>query len=539
MRLTSLSEMFTFLLILSSYTSTVLTSSSSNQSCFRAAVYDHIPYDSVQENLNSYVKAIEDASKEEANVIVFPEYGLIPYNISRSLVLQLAEQVPTIRSGSRLPNPCVNGYRDRKILYRISCAARLHRMYVIVTLVDVYPCDKELEICRDDGHSVYNVQVAFRHDGAIVAKYHKYHLFGEHEYDTPSQELVYFDTPFGRMGLFVGTDLLFKVPGVTLVRDHDVTTLLHSSKWKGEEPFLTARQMQQGFAVANDVNILSANVRDTTNRILASGIYSGLEGAVVYGTSDGQVSTLLIANLPVSRKVNNITACLPKPLVIEYKRKRRSEMYAEVEQTNIDDFAVRKLTSPRGELEVCISGSCCNLEYKVSDGSALESYRLVARNYIHLANWAAWCEQVCALVQYDEDTGEYRDNVTASFEVLKLEARFDEETVYPVVSSRSHRFEDFSNWRKHWSVDDNVHQLYFQDIVNVTRLGFYGRCYNRDPPYTRKWLIFDPTENFLQQYYQGQVITIMMLTIIALLLIAYAQLCKARMCRMTKSELNL
>lgn len=71
---------------------------------------------------------------------------------------------------------------------------------------DVQNCSRETDAaCPPDGRFQYNTQVAFSETGQLLAKYHKYHLFYEPQYNTPAlPEVVYFDTSFGvRFGMMV------------------------------------------------------------------------------------------------------------------------------------------------------------------------------------------------------------------------------------------------------------------------------------------------------------------------------------------------
>lgn len=84
----------------------------------------------------------------------------------------------------------------------------------------------------------------------------------------PSEpELVTFDTPFGKFGIFICFDLLFYNPAVALVVEHNVDTILFPTAWMNLLPHLTAVEFHSAWAMGMGVNLLSANTHNTSMRM--------------------------------------------------------------------------------------------------------------------------------------------------------------------------------------------------------------------------------------------------------------------------------
>ena len=178
---------------------------------------------------------------------MFPEDGIIDAvytsEYTRDNVSQFAEEVDDPHNGNR-HNPCEEpqNYNTRPILYRLSCMAKTNAIYIVADMGDFVKCNTTDPKCPKDGHYLFNTAVAFDTEGYLVAKYHKMQLFYENVYNIPPKpELIYFDSPFGRMGLHICFDIVYKLPGTQLVADYNVTTMVFPTFWLWYElPFLSA-----------------------------------------------------------------------------------------------------------------------------------------------------------------------------------------------------------------------------------------------------------------------------------------------------------
>jgi len=263
--------------------------------------------------LDAIDNATERASSEGAVILLTPEHFIITPGVkmegmsdvsSREVTNMIAEEIPDPKNV--VFNPCTQDtvkLNNKSILKRLSCIAKKRKLYLIVSLVDKQVCLEEN--CSSDGHLLYNTQVAFDDEGNIVAKYHKYHLYAESDFNPPeTPELVFFDTKFGaRIGLFVCFDRMFKDPIVSLMKDHKVTTLALSTYFYDEHPFLLSHQIDEAWSRYFQVNIISSNQRYPLTGTTGSGIYSS-HGYKIYEHDSRknipeQDSILLVSSVPV------------------------------------------------------------------------------------------------------------------------------------------------------------------------------------------------------------------------------------------------
>ena len=97
----------------------------------------------------------------------------------------------------------------------------------------------------------------------------------------------------------------FRLPGIKLVEDFNVTTMIFSTWWFDEMPFKSAVGNQQSWAIMNRVNVLAANTHMRNSGSLGSGIYAGTHGAKVYTNNPDGKSRLLLADIPINSRNKN------------------------------------------------------------------------------------------------------------------------------------------------------------------------------------------------------------------------------------------
>lgn len=158
--------------------------------CFRAAVYEHLfvkepidkPLEVLKNNLAIFERVIKKASKNSANIIVFPEYALV-HEISRedTLAEGIASIIPSLNvnlceESKNKKNKATNKIEkiadkiivNRFLLKRLSCAARKNNIYVAVNLFEMTKnlnkTDNFLNF-QDQDYLLYNVNVVFDNHG--------------------------------------------------------------------------------------------------------------------------------------------------------------------------------------------------------------------------------------------------------------------------------------------------------------------------------------------------------------------------------------
>lgn len=475
-----------------------------HEQCFRAAVYEHIRLPTIKENLAVYEKVAEDAARYGAQMIVFPENGIyhpkMGHNLTenRKLLKPLLEHVPRIEANSSF-FPCKDQeFENSKIIKTLACAAALHEIYLVADFGAFELCTTNNETnnetaveCPEDEFFAYNTQVVFDNRGQLIARYRKRNLFGEYFYNVPELEHVTFETPFGKFGLFICFDLIFKEPGITLVEDYNVTTMVMSMNWIGERPALTAHQYLHAWSFANNINLLASNVHNVSTGTTGSGIYAGNRGPVVYNFDINRVkpsfSKLMIATLAQDSKSG--AKCDPDLKVVNVRHREDHGDYFS-KQISMDVFVKKRLTPPTGGDEFGIETALgtnkqgCVLWFKVKpeDYPKLHDYYLIFANTTHPGKWPV-CEDYCFMSRLDNETNTFVDTGDVIFDLLKIDAEFTTNYTYPSVVGNDFKLIDHRKW--HYVKKVKKHVLTIVTDEPIVNAGFYGRCYYRDPEYTR------------------------------------------------------
>ena len=361
---------------------------------------------------------------------------------------------------------------------------------------DIQKCLKNHSHCPDDGFYFYNTAVLFDDKGNLVMKYHKMHLFGEKSFNTPKKnEIVYADTPFGRIGMFICFDMIFKSPALNLVGDLNVTTMLFPTLWFDELPFLSAVQYHHGWAVTNQVNLLSSNMHNLLTGTLGSGIHSGQNGFIVYTNEFDNKPKLLLADIPIDSKSKNnckpnseiinidISAILNAPISAQTK----IYLFKTMDMTGVSQ---KKLTKSSNESSLLNNNLNCTVKYQLLDDKTFneEQYYLIAANRIRKSTYQ-WCEEFCALIKCKSDyegkcvsfTNQVKDHL---FKNVSLSSSFSTKYVYPSATTNNIKLIPLNQWK--FSIDnqnDKFHAELSIDSIDkpLLVLGLYGRCYQRDP----------------------------------------------------------
>lgn len=236
--------------------------------CYRAAVFDHVQQvkhldpalrrQNVELNLDVYEEAVKRAKQEKANIIVFPENGLVFNLRTNQEALAFGENL-TIGE-----TYCDRGdyAKSHPISSRLSCMAKRNSLYLAADMIDKVACrPAEDAKCPKVKSYVFNTAVLFDPKGQVLAKYHKMQPFGEMYLNVPPKdELVVVDTELGRLSMQICFDMIFQKPGEYLASRQDVDTILFPTWWFDELPFLGGAQYQAAWSFGNKVNVLASNI---------------------------------------------------------------------------------------------------------------------------------------------------------------------------------------------------------------------------------------------------------------------------------------
>lgn len=146
----------------------------------------------VEENLLTAARLIAIAAKNNAQLIVLPE------------MFAIMGKKPTDKVDAR------ETFGSGKIQDFLSQQAKMHKIWIV---------GGTIPIACDDDHKVRAASIVYDHNGNMVARYDKIHLFdvtiseteSYRESDTtePGHDIVVVDTPVGKLGLTVCYDIRF------------------------------------------------------------------------------------------------------------------------------------------------------------------------------------------------------------------------------------------------------------------------------------------------------------------------------------------
>lgn len=304
---------------------------------------------STARRLTEYLRIINSAEADATDVIAFPE-GTLNQKATASFVPNPNDKIA----------PC-NNLQYERIVRDISCAARNRKKYVLINLTEKAHCPMEHDTrpCSADGLYHFNANVAFDREGVVVSRYRKFNLFGEAGINTTVwPESVSFETDFGvRFGHFICFDLMFNQPALDLVH-LGVTDFIFPTMWFSELPFLTAAQIQQGWAYANNANLLAAGASFPAVGSTGTGIYAGRRGAITTVMHFQPETKIYVAQVPKVQFPNAVIAKIPQ------SKGSPSQMANLVlKRDQIDEYATKDLPMESNGLfeeRVCYGSHCCN-----------------------------------------------------------------------------------------------------------------------------------------------------------------------------------
>ncbi|KAK2583898.1 hypothetical protein KPH14_001169 [Odynerus spinipes] len=451
-------------------------------------------------NIPLYVKNIENAKQQNADIIVFPEDGLTSYHLP--LRNELGSWTTVIPAPADKYTPCsqnMNGVSEA--LKNISCAAQKNKIYVVINLPEKSPCTGEG--CPKDNVFYYNTNVVFDRNGTIIARYRKVNLFTEPGFDvTKEPEIVTFDTDFGvKFGTFICFDILFATPPLNLTKGLGVTDIVYSTAWFSETPFLTAIQAQAGWSYAEDVNFLASGYNNPARGSAGSGIYLGRAGIKKAIMPLRETTALLVEEVPkkVKRTVSSTmqthemkhTEHSHEHVHDEFRRKRENFQLSDLKllRDNLEVFNTEPLKGNVSTKQLCHNNFCCDFTIRVSKIDPKVHYRIVVFNGIrNYANVRSGATRVCAVVQCSNDTVESCGSIassTTTFDEIGISGKFDDSlnslimpttlstTLLPLEDGWSYH-EHAHDSHKHVSLNSN------KTMSNLLTFGVYCRDYDKD-----------------------------------------------------------
>ena len=368
-----------------------------------------------------------------AQLIVFPEYGITGFDHSRDSMVPFLEDIP---DPFELWNSCKEPkkYPDTKVLNKLSCMAKTHKIYLIANMGDIKTCDiKRDNSCPKDGRYQFNTNVVFDSKGTLISRYHKRNMYDETPlFDpSPTPEYSIFITSFGTFGHIVCFDILNYYPTQVLLEERNIQNLIVTSAWNVFYPFVLPIQMYSGLAKRNNINVIAANIRNYDYVMASSGIFGANEEVFSdpdYMNSNGE---LLIAD--VTEPLFNDAGTNLKPLT---GIARGQDHFGVYEYGMNTTFTI--LNESNGRTSICSDNVCCFAEYEFDFKKSDELFILAAAEFssTYLATINL---QFCAVHKCSSDDvtscGKVVSSAESTFTRLKIQAVFNNAIVLPFVAT--------------------------------------------------------------------------------------------------------
>lgn len=444
----------------------------------KAAVYEHVQQQGgldrekmVTANLEIYGNATKNASQEHADIIVFPEDGILYGLKDREEVSKWAEDIPE-------PGvlPCLDKNVTTPLLYNLSCMARANNIYLVANIIDKKPCNASDHSCPRDKIKYFNTNVAFSRNGTLVSRYHKNHLFVE-PFMSPADpfEFAVFEMDDVRVGMFICFDVLFDESS-KLVRDHNVTLAVMSSWWFDELPMLYSVAVQQAWSVHHGIPLLVAGIQRPDRGSLGSGIYAGARGPLNYTYSPDGRGKLLVADLAAETPKN------PRYHGDVVEPKNRTLNYRDV-----SDHAAQVLSAPSGLSQVCLGDFCCSLSYEAP--ALHDKFVLLAKHGVeHMANLLEAGVEQCILAVCESTNRtvckSFPTKSRTKFTRLQLTGEFSTPAIFPILASHELALTAKDKWQFETTPTNVGHLTLKQEQPGeeeaILQAALYARVYKDD-----------------------------------------------------------
>ncbi|XP_004702052.2 vascular non-inflammatory molecule 3 [Echinops telfairi] len=438
----------------------------------------------MNKNIDVLENAVQLAAKQGAHIIVTPEDGIYGWVFTRETIYPYLEDIPDPEV-NWIPCRDPQRFGHTPVQERLSCLAKDNSIYIVANIGDKKPCNAHDPQCPADGHYQHNTNVVFDSEGKLVARYHKYNLFApEIQFDFPKDsELVAFETPFGKFGLFTCFDIFSHDPAVVVVDDLGVDSVLYPAAWYNTLPLLSAVPFHSAWARAMRVNLLAANTHNTSMHMTGSGIYAPEAVRVFHYDMETESGQLLLAELRARPRLEPTF-----PASVDWSAYAQSVKLSSCEQSNFpgmiyfDKFTFTELKKDTGNYTVCQKDLCCHLTYRMSEKRMDEAYALGVFDGLHTVEGQYYL-QICTLLKCQttdlKTCGEPVGSAFTKFEEFSLSGTFGTSYVFPQMALSGSQLAS----ERHYEVSrDGRLRSRSGASLPVLVSALYGRVFEKDPP---------------------------------------------------------
>ncbi|KAK9692980.1 Vanin C-terminal domain [Popillia japonica] len=450
----------------------------------RDAAHSDIEY--VMTNVWRYVDFIQQAVVKQANIVIFPEYGLTTTILPANL-FDISSVVP---NASLRISPCNDRSNYTNFLVDLSCAANEHNIHVVVNLIE-----------RETNNSTnvtlyYNTNVVFDTTGAVIARYRKINLFNEPQL-TAGNEVVTFQALDVTFGLFTCFDILFRRPAQDVLL-LGATDIIYTTAWTSETPFHHSFSIQDGYAKAAGVNLLVAGYSNVTNGMAGAAIFGANATILAHSFTPAAAQNIFTAQVP------RITARTPQAVCDSNQEiAPRIGLLPEIssvlevmhENLNLYTFQNLEIGVNTTSGRICAEETefCCdyNIEFNVPLTNASTIYRMVAffgrrgfQDAVTSVNTIG--VRTCALLRCTtEDNlscGRFNATTNVNFRRVTITTNVDNIDSFYQPSTLSINHEPLTNfvYCAHGDVNAMTHSINIENSQDLFAFGIFGRVFRLD-----------------------------------------------------------
>ncbi|KFM72064.1 Biotinidase, partial [Stegodyphus mimosarum] len=453
----------------------------------------------IAKNLAFYKIATAVAKMKGADIIVFPEHGILP-PLTRKNLKPYLEEIPDPKEVKI--NPCseMGEYQNRSILHSLSCMAQQNKVAIVANIGAIQSCKGE-DRCPEDGSFHFNTNVIFDKNGTLLVRYYKEYLFYEFDMHLPIQpQNSVFKTDFGIFDTFICFNFEFAKMAQVIQRENSEEVSL-STKMKAT-PHRPSVEIWESQPQENNGTLLVGNIQLPGYLAVGNGIFSGANGPLAYRFDPDGVSKLVVATVPnassekftlnSTEESQNNESNISKICSWRALGKAKNNYKDKCHESSTSNNSFVKLINGSDHIKTCINDVCCSLKY-ASNGMAENFYLIIYNGTVDYYSHYSICEQTCMLARCEPSGTNpcsfFPLKTKTLFYSVQLTTYFSSKHIYPSVISNDMRLTPLNKWN--YGVQQTSSSDVYKGYINfkstsgeaLTFAGLRSRCHDRNLPY--------------------------------------------------------